>query len=81
MRASKYDDLMVTKKCFELGLTIKDWSRDKSMRDMHRKIPTFEESEHYHKYLEKLTHVQMTHPEHVIKMKDTERRTQILMHG
>ena len=81
LKVSKYDDVMACRQCFELGLTIKDWSRDKSMRDMHKKIPTFSESEHYHQYLEHLNKVKTEHPEQVINMSDTERRTQILMHG
>ena len=47
MKISKYDDLMNAKKSFELGLTIKDWSRDKSLRDMHDKIPDYKESSHF----------------------------------
>ena len=49
--ASKFDDLSVYRKCFEVGLTIKDWSRDKSMRDLHSKLPDYDESEHYQEYL------------------------------
>jgi acyl-CoA hydrolase len=30
MKHSQYDDVLRTKKCMEIGLTIKDWSRDKS---------------------------------------------------
>lgn len=29
MKVSPYDDLATTTKSFEIGLTIKDWSRDK----------------------------------------------------
>lgn len=29
MKVSKYDDLGESRKCFELGLTIKDWSKEK----------------------------------------------------
>lgn len=47
MKVSKYDCLATAQKCFELGLTIKDWSRDKSMRDMHDKIPDYNESRTY----------------------------------
>ena len=47
MRASKYDDISVCRKSFELGLTIKDWSKDKGLRDMHKKIPSYTESAHY----------------------------------
>ena len=47
MKISKYDDLSNSMKCFELGLTIKDWSRDKSLRDMHNKIPEYKESSHF----------------------------------
>ena len=78
---SKYDDMLTSRKCFELGLTIKDWSRDKSMRDMHKKIPTFGESEHYHHYLEQLNQIKKENPEQVISMSSTKQRTQILMHG
>jgi len=42
---------MRTKKCIEIGLTIKDWSRDKSMRDMKTILPDHEESAHYNNYL------------------------------
>ena len=47
MRASKFDNLDAARKCFEIGLTIKDWSKDKSLRDLHHKIPDYSESEHY----------------------------------
>jgi acyl-CoA thioesterase FadM len=44
MKPSTYDDILSTSKCIEIGLTIKDWSRDKSLRDMHSVLPDFEES-------------------------------------
>lgn len=47
MKVSKYDNLMNSMKCFELGLTIKDWSRDKSMHDLHDKLPDYKESSHF----------------------------------
>ena len=47
MKVSKFDNLEVARKCFEIGLTIKDWSKDKSLRDLHHKIPDYSESEHY----------------------------------
>ena len=47
MRVSKFDDYEQARKCFEIGLTIKDWSKDKSLRDLHSKLPDYEESEHY----------------------------------
>jgi hypothetical protein len=47
MRVSKFDDYQLARKCFEIGLTIKDWSKDKSLRDLHSKLPDYEESEHY----------------------------------
>jgi len=56
-------------------LTIKDWSKDKSMRDMHHTIPTFEDSSHYHEYLDKVEKIRATHPDKVVRMKDTEKRT------
>ena len=75
LRASKYDDLLVSRKCFELGLTIKDWSKDKSLRDLHKKIPTYSESSHYHTYLEELDQLKKEDPSSVIVMSATERRT------
>lgn len=68
LKISKYDDILESRQCFELGLTIKDWSRDKGLRDMHKKIPTFGESEHYHEYLESL---KQEKPEEVITMTST----------
>ncbi len=47
MRVSKFDDIETARLCYETGLTIKDWSKDKSMRDLQLKIPDYEESEHY----------------------------------
>jgi len=44
MQHSKFDDVLRTKKCMEIGLTIKDWSRDKSQRDMKSTLPDFQES-------------------------------------
>ena len=51
LRISKYDDIVSTRRCYELGMTIKDWSKDKSLRDMHKKIPNYEESSHYRDYI------------------------------
>jgi hypothetical protein len=34
MVVSKFDDLDSARRSYEIGLTIKDWSRDKSMRDL-----------------------------------------------
>ena len=51
LKASKFDDLSAARKCFEIGLTIKDWSKDKSMRDLHSKLPDYEESDTYQEYL------------------------------
>ena len=47
MKVSKFDNLDVARKSFEIGLTIKDWSKDKSLRDLHHKIPDYNESAHY----------------------------------
>lgn len=47
MKASIFDNLDTARKCFEIGLTIKDWSKDKSLRDLHHRIPDYSESEHY----------------------------------
>jgi len=68
MRVSKYDDLIVSKKCFELGLTIKDWSRDKSLRDMHERIPDFRESSNYQDFLNKMQTKLRTDPSKVVRM-------------
>lgn len=75
LRISKHDDIVTTRICYELGMTIKDWSKDKSLRDMHKKIPDYEESSDYKNYLSKVLSIQKTNPEKVIAMKDTERRT------
>ena len=72
MQVSSHDDLSLTQRCFQLGLTIKDWSRDKGMRDMHKIIPTYSESNHYHDYLHKVEKMRLTNPEKVVRMKDTE---------
>ncbi len=81
MKVSKYDNLSNSMKCFELGLTIKDWSRDKSMRDMHDKIPDYNESRIYQDLLSKLKQRMRLDPENVVKMAETVKSTQILMHG
>ena len=75
MQVSKHDDLRVSQEAFQLGLTIKDWSKEKGLRDMHKIIPTFEESSHYHNYLRKIEEIKRNDPSHVVKMKDTEQRT------
>lgn len=72
MKVSKHDDLLLAQRCFQLGLTIKDWSKEKGLRDMHKIIPTFEESSTYHEYLRKIEKIQSSHPKKVVKMKDTE---------
>ena len=81
MQVSKHDDLNIAQRSFQLGLTIKDWSKDKSLRDMHKIIPTFEDSSHYHDYLSKVEQIRLTNPESIVNMKDTEQRTQMIMHG
>jgi len=48
---------------------------------MHKVIPTYEESSHYHNYLRHIDEVRRTTPEKVVKMADTEQRTQMIMHG
>lgn len=63
MKVSKYDNLVNSMKCFELGLTIKDWSRDKSLRDMHDKIPDYKESTHFNQFLENLKIKMQSNPE------------------
>lgn len=66
MKASKFDNLDTARKCFEIGLTIKDWSRDKSLRDLHHKIPDYSESEHYQDYLTKVEALAKTDPHSVV---------------
>jgi len=51
MKCSHYDNIKSFAKAFELGLTIKDWSRDKGQRDMQERIPSYAESSHYQDYL------------------------------
>jgi hypothetical protein len=34
MGISEFDDSVNARKSFEIGLTIKDWTRDKAQRDM-----------------------------------------------
>ena len=75
MKVSKHDSLIQAQRCFQLGLTIKDWSKEKGLRDMHKIIPTFEESSHYHEYLRKLEIIKNNRPEIVVKMQETEQRT------
>jgi len=70
---------MRTKKCIELGLTIKDWSRDKSMRDMKTSLPNYDESAHYNSYLQTVERAQREDENLVIKMQDTERSNRLLM--
>lgn len=75
MKVSRHDDLLLAQRCFQLGLTIKDWSKEKGLRDMHKIIPTFEESSNYHEYLRKIERIQSASPKKVVKMRDTEQRT------
>ena len=72
MGVSEHDDLNESRKCFELGLTIKNWSQEKGKRDMHRITPSFQESSHYNDYLRKLDQIKRVTPEKVIRMSDTE---------
>lgn len=72
---------MRTKKCIEIGLTIKDWSRDKSMRDMKTVLPDYEESAHYNNYLQTVERVARTDETKVVTMSNTERSTRLLMQG
>lgn len=81
MKASKFDNLDVARKCFEIGLTIKDWSKDKSLRDLHHKIPDYSESEHYQEYLTKVEALAKTDPKSVVPTRETRRTTTLIMHG
>ena len=62
-------------KCFELGLTIKDWSKDKPMRDMHDKIPDYAESRAYQDEFSKLKQRMRIDPAGVIRMASTLKQT------
>ena len=75
MQVSDHDDITIAQQSFQLGLTIKDWSRDKSQRDMHNTVPSFEESSHYHEYLTKIKSISQSEPDKVVAMRNTERRT------
>lgn len=79
MQHSKYDDFMRTKKCIEIGLTIKDWSRDKSMRDMKTTLPDYEESALFNNYLQIVDKAQRQDDNLVVTMSSTERSTRLLM--
>lgn len=81
MRASKFDDLTEARKCFEIGLTIKDWSKDKSMRDLHSTLPDYEESGHYQEYLSMVENLKKTEPDSVMTTSETICKTRLLMHG
>ena len=81
MKVSRYDDVLTTRKCFELGLTIKDWSKDKSMRDMQEKIPDYLESRNYEETRRKLRQQMLIDPLSVVKMASTLKQTKILMHS
>ena len=48
---------------------------------MHNKVPSFEESNHYHEYLTKIKGISESEPDKVVPMRNTEKRTQMLMHG
>lgn len=64
---------MRTKKCIEIGLTIKDWSRDKSMRDMKTVLPDFNESGHFNNYLQTVEKAARVDENFVVTMRNTER--------
>lgn len=81
LKASKFDDLETARKCYEIGLTIKDWSKDKSMRDLHSKLPDYEESEHYQEYLNMVESIKIKKPECVITTSATKTYTTLIMHG
>jgi len=66
MKVSKFDNLETARKCFQIGLTIKDWSKDKSLRDLQLKIPDYSESEHYQEYLTKVENLAKTSPDSVV---------------
>ena len=71
MQPSQYDDIMLTKRCMEIGLTIKDWSRDKSKRDMHSLMPGYEETKGLNSYLEQVETLRLTNPEKVVRASET----------
>lgn len=73
MKASKFDNLEAARKCFEIGLTIKDWSKDKSLRDLHHKIPDLGESEHYQEYLKKVEELAKSDPDCVVTTRNTQK--------
>lgn len=63
----------------QIGLTIKDWSRDKSQRDMKSTLPDFNESNSFNEYLEMLDEQMSLDPSVVVPMKSTRRETTLLM--
>lgn len=79
MKPSRFDDVLNTKKCMEIGLTIKDWSRDKSKRDMKSIIPDFQESQYFNKYLAMVEAKKMSDPSAVVPMSKTHREHTLLM--
>jgi acyl-coenzyme A thioesterase 9 len=81
MNVSPYDDLASTRKSFEIGLTIKDWSREKGQRDMQSELPSHAESYHYQDYLKNIEKKARLNPEQVVTMDSTLKSTRILMHG
>jgi acyl-coenzyme A thioesterase 9 len=79
LRASPHDNLSTVRNNFEVGLTIKEWSKDKSLRDLHSKLPEYDESEHYNTYLDKVLELRKTNPEQVVTTAQTKTYTTELM--
>ena len=81
MRVSPHDDLATSRRSFEHGLTIKDWSREKGLRDMQQHVPSYAESIHYQEFLKMIEVKKATKPETVVTMESTMKSTRLLMHG
>ena len=79
MRHSTYDDVLKTQKCMQIGLTIKDWSQDKSRRDMKSRLPDFSESLYFNNYLRSVDQLREEDPDAVVTMDSTKRSNTLLM--
>lgn len=51
------------------------------MRDLHSKLPDYEESEHYQDYLSMVEHQRRIEPDTVVTTAETKTYTSLIMHG
>ena len=78
-RASKYDELEQVRRGIEIGMTIKEWTLDKSRRDLHFRMPDYTELAYYQAYLSMVGRMKADSPGSVKSTASTKSETSVIM--